>query len=147
MATEPTGATLIMHRRLAWNETDAAGHNHFSAAFRWMEEAEHALWDALGCSTEFTARIPRVHIEIDYTDRILYNEEVAVIISVTKVGGASCTFSFIVDKANGSRAATGSWTVVHVSGTSEGAEPWPDEIRAALNSPVTFEVSTTRERR
>lgn len=135
-----------MHRRLAWNETDAAGHNHFSAAFRWMEEAEHELWIALGCSTEFIARIPRVHIEIDYSARILYRDEVIVTLAVTKVGGASCSFAFLVDKADGTRAASGSYTVVHVSGTTEGAEPWPDELRSALTSPVVFTVSPVCER-
>lgn len=45
---EITGAKIVQHRTLAWAETDAAGHNHFSAALRWLEEAEHLLWARLG---------------------------------------------------------------------------------------------------
>ena len=37
------GASIEVRRRVAWNETDAAGHNHFTAVFRWIEEAEHSL--------------------------------------------------------------------------------------------------------
>lgn len=136
----PTGATIKMHRRLAWNETDAAGHNHFSAAFRWMEEAEHELLHQLGIASDLIDRVPRVHIEIDYSARILFNEDVIVTVWVAKLGGASCTFAFTIDKADGTRAATGTYITVHVSGTTEGSDPWPEDVREKLSSPVVFEV-------
>lgn len=134
------GATIRMHRRLAWNETDAAGHNHFSAAFRWMEEAEHELLHQLGIASDLIDRVPRVHIEIDYSARILFNEEVVVTVSVARLGSASCAFEFTVDKADGTRAASGTYTTVHVSGTTEGSEPWPEDVRAKLSEPVVIEV-------
>lgn len=140
MSTDVGGASIVMHRRLAWNETDAAGHNHFSAAFRWMEEAEHSLFDCLGLSEEMIDRLPRVHIDIDYSARVLYGEELIVRVGVAKVGGSSCTFSYTVDKADGSRAVTASYVVVHVSSTTEGGAPWPDSTREALLSPVEFTV-------
>src|SRR5689334_6065032 len=37
-------------RRVQFSETDMAGIVHFSAYFRFMEEAEHALWRAAGVS-------------------------------------------------------------------------------------------------
>jgi acyl-CoA thioester hydrolase len=37
-------------RRVQFYETDAAGIVHFSWFFRYMEEAEHALWRAAGIS-------------------------------------------------------------------------------------------------
>lgn len=134
------GATIKMRRRLAWNETDAAGHNHFSAAFRWMEEAEHELLYQLGIADDLIDRVPRVHIEIDYSARILFNEEVIVTVTVAKLGSASCTYEFTIDKADGTRAASGSYVTVHVSGTSEGSDPWPDDVRTKLSSPVVIEV-------
>ena len=43
-------------RRVQFYETDAAGVVHFSDYFRYMEEAEHALWRAAGLSIHGSAR-------------------------------------------------------------------------------------------
>ena len=40
----------LQTRRVQFRETDAAGLVHFSSFFRYMEEAEHALWRAAGLS-------------------------------------------------------------------------------------------------
>ena len=37
-----------MRRRVQFYETDAAGIVHFSWFYRYMEEAEHALWREAG---------------------------------------------------------------------------------------------------
>ena len=37
-----------LKRRVHFYETDAAGIVHFSTYFRYMEEAEHALWRDAG---------------------------------------------------------------------------------------------------
>ncbi|HCE02754.1 MAG TPA: acyl-CoA thioesterase, partial [Acidobacteria bacterium] len=37
-------------RRVQFYETDSAGIVHFSVFFRYMEEAEHAMWRAAGLS-------------------------------------------------------------------------------------------------
>lgn len=136
-------ASLVMRRRLAWNETDAAGHNHFASAFRWMEEAEHTLYRCLGFGDQFIATVPRVHIDIDYTARIMFMEELVVRIAVVKVGGSSMTLQYTADKLDGTRAATANLVIVHVSSTSEGSAPWPDDVRAALLSPVEYEIGTS----
>ena len=50
-------------RRVQFSETDLAGIAHFSAFFRFMEEAEHALWRAAGLSigaADITGGWPRV---------------------------------------------------------------------------------------
>ena len=39
-----------LRRRVQFYETDAAGIVHFSWFFRYMEEAEHALWREAGLS-------------------------------------------------------------------------------------------------
>ena len=39
-----------LKRRVQFYETDAAGIVHFSTYFRYMEEAEHALWRDAGMS-------------------------------------------------------------------------------------------------
>ena len=129
---ESTGSSVIVHRLVAWNETDAAGHNHFAAAFRWLEEAEHELLRSVGMPTEEIARIPRVHIDIDYKDRLYFGQKIAVQVTVAKVGTSSCTYDFQVRTEEGVIAVSGSLVVVHAWSTSKGSAPWPADIRAAL---------------
>ncbi len=136
-----TGASIVVHRRLEWAETDAAGHNHFTAAFRWMEEAEHQLWRCLGLPADFTERLPRVKVEMEYTSRIVFGDELTVTVRVGAVGRASCEFLVAVDKSDGERAATGRYVVVHVSDTASGSTPWPDDLRTALLAGTTWTVT------
>ena len=42
------GASVEIKRFLEWAETDAAGHQHYSCAFRWVEECEAALYRSVG---------------------------------------------------------------------------------------------------
>ena len=142
LVSESAGSSVIVHRLVAWNETDAAGHNHFAAAFRWLEEAEHALLRALGMPAEEIARIPRVHIDIDYKDRLYYGQEIAVQVTVAKVGTSSCTYDFQVRTAADVVAVSGTLIVVHASSTSEGSAPWPQEIREAVLSGRVIEIRT-----
>ena len=137
------GASIRMRRRVAWNETDAAGHNHFTAVFRWIEEAEHSLFRSMSAETAMIARIPRVHIDVDYHDRLYFGEVIDVHVGITRVGNSSCAFEFVVCKADGVRAISGNYVIVHASGTASGAEPWPAQLRSALASGgvVEFDIS------
>ncbi len=139
-----SGASIIVWRRVAWNETDAAGHNHFTAVFRWIEEAEHALFRSIGVEATMIPRIPRVHIEVDYFDRLYFDEVIEVRVGVAKVGTSSCHFGFDVRKTDGGRAIGGSYVIVHASGTASGAKPWPERIREGLTArtEVTTDLSS-----
>lgn len=137
------GAAIVVRRSLAWAEVDGASHNHFSALFRWLEDAEHQLYRCLGFDREMIARVPRVHLEVDYSARIRYGDEIEVRVQVRDLGRASCTYGFSVDRADGERAASGRYVVVHVADTSSGSAPWPEQMRAALSAPVTWRVEPT----
>ena len=126
------GSRVTAYRRLAWNETDAAGHNHFSAAVRWLEETEHTLYRALGLGLEFIDRIPRVSLGLDYRRRLYFAEELRIELGVKRVGTSSCTFAFAVFNAAGDEAVVGEYVVVHVQATDEGSTPWPPQTKAAL---------------
>jgi acyl-CoA thioester hydrolase len=128
---ELTGARVTMRRRLAWAETDAAGHNHFSVAVRWLEEAEHLLWRSLGLAS-MVPQVPRVHIEVDYHRRIYFEEEVEVTVGVITLGRSSLTLGFEVRSIDGTLAQSGRHTVVHAPDTSGEARPWTDETRELL---------------
>ncbi len=140
---EPFGASITMCRRVAWNETDAAGHNHFTAPFRWMEEAEHELFRRIGADDEMIPRIPRVHIEIDYRERMFFDQLIWVKVSVLRLGSSSCTFSFSVEDESGRSTVVGTYVVVHAASTSTGSAPWPDEVRAGLSTNSVFVADLT----
>ena len=133
---------MVVHRRVAWNETDAAGHNHFSAVFRWIEETEHELYHQLGFDFSMIDRIPRVHIEADYRQRLYFGQRIAVEVAVLSVGRASCELSFAVRTEDDQIAAEGRYVIVHVGSTSTGSTPWPDDVREALSSDQRFAVRT-----
>jgi len=35
--------SVVVHRRVEWHDTDAAGHHHHGAVLRWVESAETVL--------------------------------------------------------------------------------------------------------
>jgi acyl-CoA thioesterase FadM len=52
---------FVHRRRVEFAETDMAGQVHFTQFFRYMEEAEHAMWRAAGMSITGTGYgFPRV---------------------------------------------------------------------------------------
>ncbi len=134
--------SITVHRKVAWNETDAAGHNHFSAAFRWLEEAEHDMLRLIEVESDLIDRIPRVHIEIDYSARLYFGEEIAVTVSVVKVGKTSCTLSMVVTHDGGKDAVKANYVVVNASSATEGSAPWSEKTRELLESGKHFEVAT-----
>lgn len=127
-------ASIKLRRRVEWAETDAAGHYHFSSVFRWFEETEHALWNSLNINKLIFGRVPRVHVEVDYKERLWFDQEVDVFLSVERVGRASCGFKFEVLTLEGQIAASGAYTIVHAPDPTGSSKPWPTEITEALSS-------------
>ena len=75
-----------LRRRVNFYETDAAGLVHFSWFFRYMEEAEHALWRDAGLSIhardgEFG--FPRVSASFDFHRALRFEQEFDVLLRVT----------------------------------------------------------------
>lgn len=136
-ADEITGARVVLRRRLAWRQTDAAGHNHFSSAVEWLEEAEHALYRGLGLDAGLVPGIPRVHLELDYRARMWFDQEVEIEVGVVAVGRTSLTLAFEVRDLAGAPTVEGRYVIVHSPDPHGGAEPWPPAIAAALAEPRT----------
>lgn len=129
-------ASIKIRRRVEWAETDASGHYHFSSIFRWFEEAEHALWNSLGVSISIVTAIPRVHVEVDYKERLWFDQEIDLLLKVERIGRSSCQFSFTVLTLTGQVAVSGSYTVVYAPDPTSKSEPWPTEILEAVNSGI-----------
>lgn len=123
-------ASVAVERRVEWSDTDAAGHYHFSAVQRWVEAAEAVLLRRLGLA-DLYGRIPRVHFEADYRERLWFGDLVRTELRVLRVGGSSLHYAFEVYGPQGP-AAAGRMSVVHAAVRAKGAEPWPAEVRRAL---------------
>jgi len=115
--------------RVLWIDTDAGGRIHFTAAFRWAEAAELALYRRLGL-IEHVPRLPRRHVEADYRRVLVFDDEIDVTLTVAAVGTTSITYAWQIAR-DGELAVEGRHTVVHVD--EEGrAQPLADDVRAAL---------------
>ena len=84
-------------RKVFFYETDLAGVVHFSCYFRYMEEAEHALWRAAGLTVDRAGAdlgYPRVSATFDYKNPLFFEDELTVVARVHAVTTArSSTYS------------------------------------------------------
>ncbi|MEO8260552.1 MAG: thioesterase family protein [Acidobacteriota bacterium] len=97
-------------------ETDAAGIVHFSAFFRYMEEAEHALWREAGLSIappDSEIGWPRVAASFDYHSPLRFEQEFDVQLVVAALTRKTIRYSCRLTR-DGIKVATGSLTVVCV---------------------------------
>jgi acyl-CoA thioester hydrolase len=133
---EISGASVTVRRRLEWADTDAAGHNHFSVAVRWLEEVEHDLRRTIGLPMDLTGSIPRVHVEVDYKERIWFNQEVDVTVGVIAVGRTSVSFGFVVENLEGGVCIEGRHTAVHSPNPKGKSVPWPEEVAEAFSRKI-----------
>lgn len=124
-------AHIQMAIRVEWVDTDAAGHQHFSAPLRWVERVETELFERLGVGDVTSGRTPRVRFQIDYRARLWFRDLVEVHLWVAEVGRSSMTLAFAMER-DGRLVAEGSYVVVYVGGVDNGSEPWPQEARRRL---------------
>src|ERR1700682_6143391 len=84
-----------LKRRVLFYETDAAGIVHFSWFFRYMEEAEHALWREAGLSIhppDSDIGWPRVAATCDFHLALQFEQEFDVWIRVAEVTRRTITY-------------------------------------------------------
>jgi YbgC/YbaW family acyl-CoA thioester hydrolase len=133
--------SLVLRRRVQFYETDAAGIVHFSTFFRYMEEAEHALWRANGLSVFPPAPThgwPRVAASFDYRRPLRFEDEFEIRIEVTHVSARSLTYACRI-LCRDELAADGRMTIACVEKRADGtiaAVPIPGEIAARLQPPA-----------
>ena len=132
---------LVLHRRVQFYETDAAGIVHFSNFFRYMEEAEHALWRENGISIFPAAPThgwPRVAASFDYKRPLRFEDAFELHLSVTKISTRSLTYGCRI-VCRGDVVADGSMTIVCVQRDGDHvmrAVPIPGSIVALFQPPA-----------
>ena len=127
-----------LRRRVLFYELDSAGIVHFSWYFRYMEEAEHALWREAGLSVAppgSEVGFPRVAASFEYRRPLRFEEEFEVHIRVEALGEKSIRYGAVLTRGD-TTIATGTTTVVCV-------RTRPDEPMKAI--PITPEIAAKFE--
>ena len=90
-----------LRRRVQFSETDMAGIVHFSWFFRYMEEAEHAMWRAVGLSVAPPGSEigwPRVAASFEFHRALRFEDEFEVWLRVTAIGTKTIQFSCVLTR-------------------------------------------------
>ncbi|HUR19858.1 MAG TPA: thioesterase family protein [Vicinamibacterales bacterium] len=125
-------------RRVQFHETDQAGIVHFSWYFKYMEEAEHALWRSVGMSIappEPEFGFPRVNATCDFKAPLRFEDEIEVHIAVETIGRRSIRYACTL-RRGAHIVATGSMTSACVTlDPNRGVQSIdvPDSVRVKLN--------------
>ena len=124
-------------RRVQFYETDAAGIVHFSWFYRYMEEAEHALWREAGLSIAAPGAevgFPRVSASFDFHRPLRFEDEFEVHLAIDEIAEKTIRYGARVLKGD-THIATGSLTIACVTtrpGEPMKAIPIPSEITDRL---------------
>lgn len=105
-----------LRRRVQFYETDAAGIVHFSWFYRYMEEAEHALWRSVGLSIAApgaSVGFPRVAAAFDFKQPLFFEDEFEVCLTVEEIATRSIRYRAVVTRSN-TLIGVGTLTVVCV---------------------------------
>ena len=122
-----------LRRRVQFHETDVAGIVHFSWYYRYMEEAEHALWREAGLSIaapDAEVGFPRIAASFEFHRPLHFEEEFDVRLRIVEIASKTIRYEAQITRGQTS-VATGSLTVVCVSkrhGEPMQAVPIPRDI-------------------
>jgi len=126
-----------LRRRVQFYETDAAGIVHFSWFFRYMEEAEHALWREAGLSIHPPGAVigwPRVAASFDFNRALRFEDEFEVRLRIADMTRRIIRYSCLLTKDE-EQIATGTMTIACVrKGPTMRAIDIPDEIAKRLRA-------------
>src|SRR5207247_11472655 len=120
-----------LRRRVQFYETDVAGIVHFSWFFRYMEEAEHALWREAGLSIhppESDIGWPRVAASCDFHGALRFEDEFDVSIRVEAVPRKTIRYACLLTRGH-AKLATRALTIAC-------ARKRPNQSKALIENPA-----------
>jgi acyl-CoA thioester hydrolase len=112
---------------VAWSETDASGRFHYTSAFIWAENAEHAILKASGADI---ACFPRRAVSASFLSPLRAGDAYQVELWPEQLGRSSVKFKWRI-LSNGAVSVEGEHVIIHV-GQSGRPEPLPELLRADL---------------
>jgi acyl-CoA thioester hydrolase len=120
-------------------ETDAAGMVHFSVFFRYMEEAEHAMWRAAGLNIWESGEHlswPRISASCDFKNPLKFQDEFEVRTEIASVSRSTIQWAHVLTRGD-VVIGTGAVTTVCVKKLPDGtikSTEIPDGIVGRLKS-------------
>lgn len=126
-------ARVRIDRRIEWMDTDAAGIYHWTCVFRLAEAAEAELHRGLGIADRTFGATPRLAIAAEFVRPLRFDDEVQVELAVDEVGRTSVRYRLTIEGPDG-EAALGTITTCLIDRETWRPAPWPDDVRAALQS-------------
>jgi acyl-CoA thioesterase FadM len=134
-------ATITIRRRIEWIDTDAAGIYHWTTALRLVEAAEAAMHTELRIVGLTFGRTPRVSVDADFRRSLRFNDLTDVELAVERLGRTSLGYRFVITGPSGP-AVDGRLTVCHIAPGTGRPEPWPEDVRRALETGGALEVGS-----
>ena len=104
------------HRRVQFPETDATGIVHFTNFFKYVEEAEHAMWRAAGLSIappDSAIGWPRVAASFEFHKALRFEDEFDVHLQIAEKTRKTIRYQAVLRK-EGETIAVGSLTIICV---------------------------------
>ena len=132
---------FVYRRRVQFAETDLAGIVHFSNIFRYMEEAEHALWRTAGLTiAERGSDIgwPRLSTACEFRNPLRFEEEFEVRVRIAALKTRTIEYEFTLVRGD-TVIAVGTITSVCVKKSADGrmrATEIPADIVKKLRTAV-----------
>ena len=124
-------------RRVEFAETDMAGIVHFSCYFKYMEEAEHALWRAAGlhiATVDQPVGWPRIAASFEYRSPLHFEEEFEVSVTIAALTRRTIQYAFTFSRET-TAIGTGTVTTVCVrKGPPMKAIELPADVVARLRA-------------
>jgi len=134
MPDTPAPASIRVRRRVEWIDTDAAGIYHWTTIGRFFESAEAALFRALSLPESTLALTPRVSVHLEFRSSLRFGDEAWVELAVAAVGRTSLRYALAVTDLRDRPVADGEIVCCLLDPARAGAQPWPEEIRVALET-------------
>lgn len=123
---------FTVDRRVAWVDSDPSGAYQFTAAIRYVEDAEITMLRELGILDLLYPHLPRVAVQASYRRPCYFEEVVHVLVRVSRMGQSSIEYEFRLQLPDGRLCAEGSMTAVFI-GTSGQPTRLPEEARRVLD--------------
>jgi acyl-CoA thioester hydrolase len=126
-----------VRERVRWSDVDIMGIVYYGRYLRFMEAAETELFRAIGfpydvLADEHGVWIARIRLECDYRAPAKLDDEIVCRAELRKLGGSSMTFTFPIDRADGTRLVDGTLVLAAVDRTTLKATRVPVPLREAL---------------
>jgi acyl-CoA thioester hydrolase len=126
-----------VRERVRWSDVDVMGIVYYGRYLRFMEAAETELFRAIGFPYDVLADqhgvwIARIRLECDYRVPAKLDDEILCRAELRKIGGSSMTFTFPIDRADGTRLVDGTLVLAAVDRATLKATRVPQPLREAL---------------